>query len=128
MHLQKRQQQFNMELWKNEFRKISFAFEGRDALLILPHDDVKTDRLMLKTEYFGAFLDVYKPDIVGVQEVCEKWVTYMPERIGDYKLIGTVRKDGGKRHPYLSSRFGWGLYLRGGRGSARACAPVSCLL
>ena len=55
MHLQKRQQQFNMELWKNEFRKISFAFEGRDALLILPNDEVKTDRLMLKTEYFGAF-------------------------------------------------------------------------
>ena len=55
MHLQKRQQQFNMELWKNEFRKISFAFEGHDALLILPNDEVKTDRLMLKTEYFGAF-------------------------------------------------------------------------
>ena len=44
-----------MELWQNEFQKISFAFEEREALLILPHDDVKTDRLMLKTEYFGAF-------------------------------------------------------------------------
>ena len=44
-----------MELWKNEFKKISFAFEGREAILILPNDDVKTDRVMLKTEYFGAF-------------------------------------------------------------------------
>ncbi len=44
-----------MELWQNEFKKISFAFEDRDAILILPNDDVKTNRLMLKTEYFGAF-------------------------------------------------------------------------
>lgn len=51
-----------------------------------------------RAEYFGAFLDVYKPDIVGVQEVCDKWRKYMPERIGNYKLIGTVRKDGGQSY------------------------------
>ena len=34
-----------------------------------------------RAEYFGAFLDVYKPDIVGVQEVCDKWRKYMPDRI-----------------------------------------------
>jgi len=51
-----------------------------------------------RAEYFGAFLDVYKPDIVGVQEVCDKWRKYMPDRIGDYKLIGTVRKDGGQSY------------------------------
>ncbi len=51
-----------------------------------------------RAEYFGAFLDVYKPDIVGVQEVCEKWRKYMPDRIGSYKLIGTTRKDGGESY------------------------------
>ena len=51
-----------------------------------------------RAEYFGAFLDVYKPDIVGVQEVCAEWRKYMPERIGTYKLIGTVRKDGGQSY------------------------------
>lgn len=48
-----------------------------------------------RAEVFGAFLDVYKPDVVGVQEVCEKWRKYLPDHIGDYKLIGTVREDKG---------------------------------
>lgn len=51
-----------------------------------------------RAEYFGAFLDIYKPDIVGVQEVCDKWRKYMPDCIGNYKLIGTVRKDGGESY------------------------------
>ena len=51
-----------------------------------------------RAEYFGAFLDIYKPDIVGVQEVCDKWRKYMPDCIGSYKLIGTVRKDGGESY------------------------------
>ncbi len=51
-----------------------------------------------RAEYFGAFLDIYKPDIVGVQEVCDKWRKYMPDYIGSYKLIGTVRKDGGQSY------------------------------
>lgn len=61
-----------------------------------------------RAEYFGAFLDVYKPDIVGVQEVCEKWRKYMPDRIGNYKLIGTTRKDGGQSYSaivYDSSKY-----------------------
>lgn len=61
-----------------------------------------------RAEYFGAFLDVYKPDIVGVQEVCDKWRKYMPDRIGNYKLIGTVRKDGGESYSaivYDSSKY-----------------------
>ncbi|MBO5702169.1 MAG: endonuclease/exonuclease/phosphatase family protein [Clostridia bacterium] len=61
-----------------------------------------------RAEYFGAFLDVYKPDIVGVQEVCDKWRKYMPERIGNYKLIGTTRKDGGQSYSaivYDSSKY-----------------------
>lgn len=47
-----------------------------------------------RAETFGAMLDVYKPDVVGVQEVCVEWRTHMPSFLGDYKLIGTVRKDG----------------------------------
>lgn len=48
-----------------------------------------------RAEVFGAFLDVYKPDVVGVQELCEKWRKYLPDHLGDYKLIGTVREDKG---------------------------------
>jgi len=61
-----------------------------------------------RAEYFGACLDVYKPDIVGVQEVCDKWRKYMPDRIGNYKLIGTTRKDGGESYSaivYDSSKY-----------------------
>ena len=48
-----------------------------------------------RSEVFGAFLDVYKPDVVGVQELCEKWRKFLPDHLGDYKLIGTVREDKG---------------------------------
>ncbi len=48
-----------------------------------------------RSEVFGAFLDVYKPDVVGVQELCEQWRKYLPAHLGDYKLIGTVREDKG---------------------------------
>ncbi len=48
-----------------------------------------------RAEVFGAFLDVYKPDVVGVQELCEQWRKYLPDTLGDYKLIGTVREDKG---------------------------------
>ena len=48
-----------------------------------------------RAEVFGAFLDVYKPDVVGVQELCEQWRKYLPNNLGNYKLIGTVRADKG---------------------------------
>ena len=48
-----------------------------------------------RSEVFGAFLDVYKPDVVGVQELCEQWRKYLPDHLGNYKLIGTVREDKG---------------------------------
>lgn len=48
-----------------------------------------------RAEVFGAFLDVYMPDVVGVQEFCEKWIKYIPSHLGNYKLIGTVRSDKG---------------------------------
>ncbi len=52
-----------------------------------------------RAELFGGFLDVYQPDVVGVQEVGEKWVKYLPEHLGKYKLIGTVRdKDQGRSY------------------------------
>ena len=51
-----------------------------------------------RAEVFGAFLDVYKPDVVGVQEFCEQWVKYIPEHLGNYKLIGTTRDVGGQSY------------------------------
>ncbi len=52
-----------------------------------------------RAELFGAFLDVYKPDIVGVQEVGEKWTKYLPDHLGNYKLTGLVRdKDKGRSY------------------------------
>lgn len=61
-----------------------------------------------RAELFGGFLDVYKPDVVGVQEVCEKWVKYLPEYLGNYKLTGTKRDDGGVSYSaiiYDSSKY-----------------------
>lgn len=47
--------QYRESLWKDEFRCLTFEFEGREAILIFPHDENKTDKWMLKTEYFAAF-------------------------------------------------------------------------
>ena len=39
----------------NGFKRIDFEFQGREAILVFPPDDVKTDKWLLKTEYFDAF-------------------------------------------------------------------------
>lgn len=39
----------------NGFKRIDFTFKGREALLVFPDESTKTDKWMLKTEYFGAF-------------------------------------------------------------------------
>ncbi|MBR2460400.1 MAG: prolyl oligopeptidase family serine peptidase [Clostridia bacterium] len=39
----------------NGYRKLTFLFQGREALLIFPKDVARTPKWMLKTEYFGAF-------------------------------------------------------------------------
>lgn len=36
-------------------RQISFDFEGKKAIIVFPEDDVRTDKWLLKTEYFDAF-------------------------------------------------------------------------
>ncbi len=39
----------------NGFTRLDFLFEGREAILILPNDENKCDKWLLKTEYFDAF-------------------------------------------------------------------------
>lgn len=41
-------------IWGN-FVKIEFKFEGRNAVLVLPDENNRTDKWILKTEYFEAF-------------------------------------------------------------------------
>ena len=47
--------QYRESLWKDEFRCITFDFEGREAVLVFPHESCRTGKWMLKTEYFRAF-------------------------------------------------------------------------
>lgn len=37
------------------FRQIEFEFKGKKAIVILPNDENKNKKAVLKTEYFGAF-------------------------------------------------------------------------
>ena len=37
------------------YRRIDFEFCGREALLVFPKEENKTNKWMIKTEYFGAF-------------------------------------------------------------------------
>ncbi len=37
------------------YKRIDFEFGGREALLVFPKEENKTNKWMLKTEYFGAF-------------------------------------------------------------------------
>lgn len=39
----------------NGFERLDFLFEGREAILILPKDENKCNKWLLKTEYFDAF-------------------------------------------------------------------------
>ncbi|MFA7637526.1 MAG: hypothetical protein WCX81_07160, partial [Monoglobales bacterium] len=39
----------------NGFKRLDFEFQDRDAILIFPDDKNKTDKWLLKTEYFNAF-------------------------------------------------------------------------
>ena len=45
-----------METW-NGFRKEEFDFEGRRGILVFLDDEIKTNKWLFKTEYFGAFQD-----------------------------------------------------------------------
>ena len=44
---------YEKSLWKDEFVQFAFQFEGRMARIIFPHEQNKTDRWLLKTEYFS---------------------------------------------------------------------------
>ncbi len=41
----------------NGFKRIDFDFEGMPAILVFPSDNNKSDKWLLKTEYFNAFPD-----------------------------------------------------------------------
>lgn len=48
---------FEESLFRNEFKKYTFDFEGRKAIVVFPSDENKTAHWLLKTEYFDAFQD-----------------------------------------------------------------------
>ncbi len=39
----------------NGYRRVDFIFEGRETLIVFPKEENKTNKWMLKTEYFDAF-------------------------------------------------------------------------
>lgn len=46
---------YEKSLWREKFTKLSFMFEGKQAIVVLP--EKTCGRWMLKTEYFDAFQD-----------------------------------------------------------------------
>lgn len=49
---------YEATLWRNEFLQHTFQFEDRKAIVVFPHDENKTGKWLLKTEYFSAFQDL----------------------------------------------------------------------
>lgn len=45
-------------LWKDRYVRYDFEFEGRGAILVLPREEKKNGRWLLKTEYFDAFQEL----------------------------------------------------------------------
>ena len=45
------------DIW-NGFDRIEFEFQDREAILVFPKEENKTDKWLFKTEYFGAFPDM----------------------------------------------------------------------
>ena len=39
----------------NEFRRIDFSFEGRNAIVVFAHTPKEGNPWIMRTEYFGAF-------------------------------------------------------------------------
>ena len=46
--------EFTKSIW-NDFERIDFKFEDRDAILVFPKDENKCDKWLLKTVYWGEF-------------------------------------------------------------------------
>lgn len=44
-----------MENLYHGFRRLDFTFQGREAVLVFPNEENKTNKWMIKTEYFDAF-------------------------------------------------------------------------
>ena len=51
-----------------------------------------------RAERLGVMLSEYSPDIVGIQEVCDKWVKYLQIYCSDYVHVCLIRPDGGENY------------------------------
>ncbi len=43
-----------MGIW-NGFQRLDITFEGREAILVIPREENKTDKWLFKMEYWDAF-------------------------------------------------------------------------
>lgn len=50
--------EFQKSLWRGEFTRLDFTFEGRAAVVVLPREAEPGRCWLLKTEYFEAFQDM----------------------------------------------------------------------
>lgn len=49
--------EYTRSLWREQYERLEFSFEGRLAVVVLPRAE-KNGKWLLKTEYFGAFQDM----------------------------------------------------------------------
>lgn len=56
---------------------------GGDDIVGVP----TSEPTMVRADMFGYMLKHYKPDVVGLQEVCEKWHKYLPDFMGNYRML-----------------------------------------
>ncbi len=50
--------EFVQSIWRDEFQQLTFSFEGRDVIIVLPKEETRSGKWLLKTEYFGAYQDM----------------------------------------------------------------------
>ena len=48
---------FEEGLWRDHYTMYTFSFENRKAVIVFPHEENRTSKWLLKTEYFEAFQD-----------------------------------------------------------------------
>lgn len=50
--------QYAESVWMDQYRRIDFRFEGRDAILVFPKAEKSSRKWLLKMEYFDAFQEM----------------------------------------------------------------------
>lgn len=109
-------------LW-NDFKRLDFEFEGRNAILICPDKAVQGNKWLYKTEYFGAFPEFeiemvkkgyFLAHVQNINRLCPeedtdmrpRFCQFLKERFGlNEKCLPVGMSCGGMQAVYFAAKY-----------------------